>query len=121
MQPTNGWPVPYMRFTKSGNPQNNQTWFRQILFAGQNWQAGVFGHHNVEQCVASINVIILGQLKGVRDFLVTHDPNRAQNNNTPNTYLHYDIATQSDFLNTNLVGRWFEIRAGHGVLEIEIS
>lgn len=121
MQPTNGWPVPYMRFTQSGNPQNNQTWFRQNLFGQQNWRPGIFGNHNVEQCVASIHVTILGQKKGIRSFMITHDANRAQNNNTPNTYLHYDAATQADFSRTNLTGKKFQIRSANGQLEIEIS
>lgn len=120
MQPTRGWPVPYMRFTKSGNPQNNQTWFRQNLFGQQNWQPGHFGQNAVEKCVAKINVIILGQQKGLRDFLITHDPHRAQNNSTPNTYLHYDTATQSDLLQNNHTGRDFKIDAINGVLTIEI-
>ena len=121
MQPTHGWPVPYMRFTKSGNPQNNQTWFRQTLFVNQNWHAGVFGKHKVAQCVVPIDVTILGAKKGVRNFMITHDSSRAKNNSTPNTYLHYDAATQSDFSQTNLTGREFEIRSANGQFEIEIS
>jgi hypothetical protein len=121
MQPTQGWPVAYMRFTKSGNPQDNQTWFRQTFFAQQNWHGGFFGRHQVEQCVVPIDVTILGQHKGIRDFLVTHDPNRAKNHSTPNTYLHYDVATQADFSQTNLVGRRFEIRSNNGHFEIEIT
>ena len=53
--------------------------------------------------------------------MVTHDPNRAKNNSTPNTYLHYDAATQADFSQTNLTGRRFEIRSANGQIEIEIS
>lgn len=120
MQPTKGWPVPYMRFTKSKNPQNNQTWFRNNFFASQNWQPGVFGRHKVEQCVVPIDVTILSNNRGTRNFLVTHDPARAVNNSTPNTYLHYDAATQADFSQTNLTNRKFEIRSKNGKFEIEI-
>lgn len=121
MQPTRGWPVPYMRFTKSGNPQDNQTWFRHVLLGNANWQPGVFGNHQVEQCIAPIDITILGQHKGIRNFMITHDPNRSNNNNTPNTYLHYDAATQSDFSQVNVTNHQFEIRLSGTQLEIDIS
>lgn len=36
-QPTKGYPVQYLRFTRSRNPQDNQSWFKQTLFAAETW------------------------------------------------------------------------------------
>ena len=38
-------------------------------------------------------------------MMVTHDDTRQDNNNTPNTYLHYDDDTLADFNAHNLAGR----------------
>lgn len=104
-RPTQGRIVPYLRFTKANNPQDNQTWFRQVFFAGAPWVNGFFGRHPVETVNIDFVVTILGQNRGVRTMMVTHDDNRQDNNNTPNTYLHYDNATLADFDAQNLAGR----------------
>ncbi len=36
---------------------------------------------------------------------VTHDSSRENNNNTPNTWLHYDTATLADLNATNYTGK----------------
>ena len=104
-RPTNGRPVPYLRFTKAKNPQDNQTWFRHVFFDGEPWVPGVFGQHNVERVNIQWAVTILGQNMGARTMMVTHDDTRQANKNTPNTYLHYDAATESDFQAQNLANR----------------
>lgn len=104
-RPTQGRIVPYLRFTKANNPQDNQTWFRSVFFAGAAWVNGVFGRHPVETVNIDFRVSILGQNRGPRTMMVTHDDTRQDNNNTPNTYLHYDAATLADFHAQNLAGR----------------
>jgi hypothetical protein len=99
-RPTRGRVVPYLRFTKANNPQDNQTWFRNVFFAGENWVNGFFGRHPVETVDIPFEATILGQHMGTRIMTVTHD-----DNNTPNTYLHYDNATIADFHARNLEGR----------------
>lgn len=104
-RPTKGRIVPYLRFTKSNNPQDNQAWFRQVFFAGEHWVAGFFGRHPVETVDVDFVVTILGQAMGTRTMMVTHDDTRQGNKNTPNTYLHYDDATLADFNAQNLANR----------------
>lgn len=108
-QPTRGYPVAYLRFTQSKHPQNVQTWFRNTFFTGAIWNNGFFGNHAVERTSVRFRVTILGVLKGFRTMTVTHDSSRCQNNNTPNTWLHYDQATLADFAAQNLTGRAVEV------------
>lgn len=103
-RPTRGRIVPYLRFTKANNPQDNQTWFRNVFLAGEPWVNDFFGKHPVETVDIDFVVTILGQHRGVRTMMVTHDDTRQDNNNTPNTYLHYDNATLADFNAQNLAG-----------------
>ena len=103
--PTQGRVVPYLRFTKANNPQDNQTWFRHLFFAGEPWKNGFFGRNPVEVVHIDFAVTILGKSRGMRTMMVTHDDTRQDNNNTPNTYLHYDAATVADFNSQNLSGR----------------
>ncbi len=104
-QPTSGRIVPYLRFIRGKNPHSNQVWFRNSFFGGQAWSPGYFGQHAVEQCDVNMDVTILGLSKGIRNFRVTHDPTRMNNNNTPNTWLHYDQATLSDFAKVDVSGK----------------
>ena len=120
-QPTKGRRVPYLRFIRGRNPHNNQTWFRNTFFNGQNWTPGRFGEHAVEQCTVPIEVSIAGVLKGTRSFVVTHDSNRMGNNNTPNTWLHYDPATLSDFGQANLQGRTVVLERTPAAYQLTIS
>ncbi|WP_428245679.1 hypothetical protein [Ferrovibrio sp.] len=108
-QPTRGYRVPYLRFTKSKNPQNVQIWFRNTFFAGMVWTNGFFGNHAVEETSVRFRVTILGVFKGNRMMKITHDSNRCRNHNTPNTWLHYDDATLADFAAQNLAGRAAEV------------
>jgi hypothetical protein len=120
-QPTTGRVVPYMRFTKSGNPQDNQTWFRNTLFAGEKWRNSSFGSHPVERCDVKIDVSIAGQNMGPRDFFVTHDSTRMNNNSTPNTWLHYDQNTLVDLKNINTTGMIFTISKTSSGYALDIS
>ena len=104
-QKTGGYPVPYLRFTRAGHSQDNQTWFRNTFFAGANWNNGYFGEHAVEIANVNFHVTILGANRGVRQMMVTHDDDRMLNNNTPNTYLHYDDATRAELQTQDLTGR----------------
>lgn len=121
-RPTQGRIVPYLRFTKANNPHNNQTWFRHVFFGGQNWVNGFFGRHPVETVNIDFAVSVLGQNMGNRTMMVTHDDNRQDNNNTPNTYLHYDDATLADFQAQNLAGRTVTVsRSDQGAYSFTIN
>lgn len=104
-QQTGGRKVPYLRFIKARNPQNNQTWFRQTLFAQEKWGADFFGQHAVESCQIDVKVSIAGNSQGTRQMTVTHDDNRMMNNSTPNTWLHFDNATRTYLENHNREGQ----------------
>lgn len=121
-RPTTGRLVPYLRFTKAKNPQDNQTWFRHVFFAGEPWVNGHFGRHAVEQVDVDFEVTILGQNKGVRTMRITHDDTRQDNNNTPNTWLHYDDDTLADFHAQNLAHRIVRVsKSDAGVYSFTIS
>jgi hypothetical protein len=121
-RPTSGRLVPYLRFTKAQNPQNTQTWFRNVFFAGANWVNGHFGRHPVEQTDIDFHVSILGQDMGVRSMMVTHDDTRQDNNNAPNTWLHYDDDTLADFHAQNLAHRVVRVsRSDEGVYSFAIT
>lgn len=120
-QPTSGRIVPYLRFIRGKNPHYNQTWFRQFFFGGLNWGPGFFGQHAVEQSTVAMDVSIAGKYKGTRTFLVTHDSSRMLNNNTPNTWLHYDAATLADLNAVNTAGMIFSVEYLNGVYKLDIS
>ena len=121
-RPTSGRLVPYLRFTKAKNPQDTQTCFRDVFFVGANWTNGHFGRHAVEQTEVDFDVVILGQAMGLRRMMVTHDNTRQDNNNTPNTWLHYDDDTLADFHSQNLAGRVVRVtKSDAGVYSFTIS
>ena len=120
-QPTSGRIVPYMRFTKSNNIQDNQTWFRNTFFANQNWFNTTFGDHAVERCDVDIEVSIAGSYKGIRKMFITHDPTRMANNSTPNTWIHYDAATVADLQTVDTTGMTFNIDAKGNGYQLDIA
>ncbi len=106
-QPTRGWPVRFLRFTRSGNPHNVWTWFRNTVFAGETWAAGTFGRSNVETVRVDVRVRFPGFAgNGVRRLRVTHDQNRQLNNKTPNTWVHYDGQIIGFLRSNDMSGRW---------------
>lgn len=120
-QPTTGRVVPYLRFIKGSNPQDNQVWFRNTFFQAQSWKNGFFGNHPVEECSVSMDVSIAGVAKGMRKFTITHDANRMANNSTPNTWLHYDQATVNDLLAFDTTGMTFSVELIKGSYKLDIS
>lgn len=120
-QPTKGRVVPYMRFIKGKNPHKNQEWFRKTFFAGQAWHQDLFGQHPVEQCTVPFEVTIAGVSKGIRNFLITHDDMRMNNNNTPNTWLHYDQATLNDLSKMNATGKIFSVEKVGNTYKLNIT
>jgi hypothetical protein len=101
-----GYPIPYLRLTRSGNPVDHQTWFRDTFFNSAAWGAGHFGEHDVEEAHVDLHVTICGQGKGMRMMKVTHDSNRqATGRNTPNTWLHYDQVTRGELQDQDVSGR----------------
>ena len=120
-QRTQGYPVPYLRFTQSRHPQSVQTWFRQVFFAGAHWKPGFFGENPVEEAHVPFRVTINGVARGMRSMMVTHDGNRQQNHNTPNTYLHYDAKTRAELEVTNMSGRTVTVeRDDNGVYHFTV-
>lgn len=120
-QKTSGYKVPYLRLTKGRNPQDNQTWFRNTMLAGEAWTPGVFGQHHVEQCHIDVDVTIAGQPRGTRKFLITHDGSRMGNNKAPNTWLHYDTATIADLNAVNYTGSTATFQKNGSKYELLIS
>lgn len=104
-QATSGRIVPYLRLTKSKSPYDTQSWFRNTLFSDLTWQAGFFGKHPVEEAKVDILVEVDGQQLGERTMLLTHDDGRQYNNNTPNTWVHFDSATQNYLASNNQTGQ----------------
>lgn len=118
---TSGRKVPYLRFTQRGNAFNVLTYFRTTFFSGQTWTVSQFGRSVVEECTITADVVIAGQLKGKRDFVITHNPKRANSNSAPTTWLHYDPATLADLNAANYYRHRAElerISAGHYVFTI---
>lgn len=55
-------------------------------------------------------------------MMVTHDDSRKNNKNTPNTWLHYDNATLSDFHAQNLAHRIVRVsKSDAGVYSFTIT
>ena len=104
-QATSGRIVPYLRLTKSKSPYDTQSWFRNSLFVDLTWKAGFFGKHPVEEAKVDIFVEVDGKSLGSQSMLLTHDGNRQYNNNTPNTWIHFNHTTQSYLASNNQTGR----------------
>ena len=103
---TRGWPVPYIRLTRSGHVSNTQTWFRNTFFQGVSWKPGRFGEHAVEQTKVRFDVKLPGQSVETRKLLVTHNATRGQTGkNTPNTWIHWDDDTRDELRENNYAGR----------------
>lgn len=75
---TGGWPVPYIRLTRSGHSSDTQTWFRHTFFSGVSWKPGHFGDHAVEQAMVGFDVKLPGQSAHSRKLMITHDGGRGQ-------------------------------------------
>lgn len=121
-QPTHGYPVPYLRLTKIGNAMNTQTWFREEFFGDAHWVDGHFGKYDVEETHVELAVTILGQNRGPRTMLVTHDPERQnRGRSTPNTWLHWDDATRGELQDQDLSGHLTSLdRNDNGIYRLTI-
>lgn len=103
---TRGWPVPYIRLTRSGHSSNTQTWFRRTFFSGASWAPGHFGDHAVELAMISFDVKLPGQSAKSRKLMVTHDSGRGHSGrSTPNTWIHWDDVTRYELRANNYTGR----------------
>ncbi len=71
--PTKGYPVQYLRFTQSGNPQDVWVWFRSTFFGAETWRPATFGKNAVERADVKIDVTVLGKSLGTLDFFLTYD------------------------------------------------
>lgn len=105
-QQTTGGIVPYLRLT-SGSLKNQdfRVWFRQTFFNGCGWHPGYFNNKAVEEAQIPFRVIIMGQNIGSVLFTVTHDYTRQDNNNAPNTWLHWPNQMAAILQGTNYAGR----------------
>lgn len=103
---TQGWPVPYIRLTRSGHAMDTQTWFRNTFFADVPWTPGYFGEHAVEQARVTIYVSMSGRVRQARQLMVTHNDGRGQTGkSTPNTWIHWDDVTRDELRANNYAGR----------------
>jgi hypothetical protein len=120
---TTGWPVPYIRLTRSNHPQDTQTWFRHTFFAGVPWQPGHFGDHAVEEANVAFEVTLPGQATQTRQLMITHDDSRGQTGkSTPNTWVHWDDATRDELRATGYDGRRIVLeRSNTGVFSLTIT
>lgn len=110
-----GWPVPYLRLTNSGHPEDTQVWFRKVFFANLSWQPGVFGEHVVEQAVLAATVILPGRAPKTRYLMVTHNAGRGSTGkNTPNTWLHWDAITRDELRAANYANREITLQRNVG-------
>ena len=120
---TTGWPVPYIRLTRSGHDSDTQTWFRNTFFAGLPWTPGHFGDHAVEQTIVTFSVQLPGQPPQPRQLMVTHDEDRAETGkSTPNTWIHWDDATRDELRANNYAGRRIVLsRSNNGIFSLTIA
>lgn len=120
---TRGWPVPYIRLTRSGHASDTQTWFRNTFFAGVSWTPGHFGTHAVEQATVTFSVKMPGQTSKTRKLIVTHDSGREQTGkSTPNTWVHWDDDTRNELRANNYAGRKIILeRSKSGTFSLTIS
>lgn len=118
-----GWPVPYLRLTNSGHPEDTQVWFRKIFFANLNWKPGMFGEHAVEQAVLVATVTLPGKPPSIRSLMVTHNDDRGSTGkSTPNTWLHWDETTRNQLRAVNYAKREIVLtRNAGGKYAISIS
>lgn len=121
-QQTTGGIVPYLRLT-SGNLARGhfQTWFRQTFFNVCSWKPGYFNNKAVEEAQVSFVVTIQGQAIGSIIFTVTHDISRQNNNNAPNTWLHWPNKMAAILQGNNYSGRRITLsRDNENVFLLEI-
>lgn len=120
---TQGWPVPYIRLTRSNHVEDTQTWFRNTFFAGLPWAPGYFGDHAVEESMVTFNVQLPGQPSKVRQLMVTHNDERAETGkNTPNTWIHWDDATRDELRANNYAGNRIILeRSNAGAFSLTIT
>lgn len=117
-----GWPVPYIRLTRSNHPQDTQTWFLHRFFAGVPWHPGFFGNHVVEEANVAFEVTLPGQPTLMRHLMITHDDSRGNTGkSTPNTWVHWDDVTRDELRATNYHGRPIVLeRSDAGVFSLTI-
>lgn len=117
-----GWPVPYLRLTNSGHPHDTQSWFRDVFFADLDWRPGIFGAHVVEEADFVATVVLPVRQPVVRTLRVTHNAGRAgSGKNTPNTWVHWDVATRGELRANNFAGHKIILeRADAGQFKISI-
>lgn len=113
-QPTKGWGFSCLRFTKAGLDINVKTFFRQNMFKGLVWRKGVVDKSKnvVDYVLIEVAVIIMGEYKGIREMIVSHDPSRMKANAHPATRLHYDDSTQQELAKQDLTGKNVRFQRG---------
>lgn len=120
---TQGWPVPYIRLTRSNHLQDTQTWFRNTFFAGVTWSPGHFGDHAIEKAHPTFDITLPGQVTQSRQLMVSHDDSRGQTgNSTPNTWIHWDTATLNELKANSYDGRIITLeRSNSGTFSLTIT
>jgi hypothetical protein len=105
-----GWPVPYLRLTRSDNAIDHKTWFRDQLFGNQNWHAGEWNGKPVEETETSFSIAIDGLFLGQIELRITHSVERSQSgHSTPPTWIHWNDHLLSAFQSGFYAYRWIWI------------
>ena len=112
---TQGWPVPYIRLTRSGHTSDTQSWFRNTFFTGITWKAGHFANSSVEEAIVTFNLQMPGQTAKIRKLMITHNNDRGETGkSTPNTWIHWDDQTRDELRATNYAGHKIVLERSNG-------
>lgn len=78
-QPQTGNPTGALRLTKAGHDIDWRTYFRQVFFAGQNWQSTQSQHGQpLDYANVTFDVVVDGHDLGKHTLRVDHAPHREQ-------------------------------------------
>jgi hypothetical protein len=118
---TKGYPVRYLRFTQSGNPQDVWVWFRRTFFAAEPWYPSNFGRAAVERADITVDVTVLGKAMGPLACFLTYNAARRRANKTPTVYLHYPLALIAELRSQNLAKRQVTVQNNQGAYSLVIT
>jgi len=121
-QPTTGGLVQYLRLVSGSlSSEDFQTWFRDTFFSGAAWTAGNFHNKPVEEAYIPFQVTVGGMKLGVQTMKVTHDDTRQNNNNAPNTWIHWNDQMESLLQLNDLSGKTITLtRQDDGTFNLDI-
>jgi hypothetical protein len=111
-QPTKGYPVPYLRLTKSDHPIDPKSWFQQVMFAGLTWRPGWHGKSAVEESEADFRVVDNGTDLGIIRLRLTHNKTRTKSHAHPATWIHWGSTLEARLRAHNREKWWVVVESG---------